>query len=72
MLRERGEVNSAYERTGLIKEEMDVLADKLEDEIDMLNEKYDIDRYEIETTILKPRKTDIDVELCAIVWRVAL
>lgn len=72
VLRERGEVNSAYERTGLIKEEMDVLADKLEDEIDMLNEKYDIDRYEIETTILKPRKTDIDVELCAIVWRVAL
>ena len=32
-------------------------------------EKYNIDRCEIETFKIKPRKTDIDVENCVLVWR---
>jgi hypothetical protein len=43
---------------------------ELEDKIDVLNEKHNVDNCEIETFAIKPRKTDIDVESCALVWRV--
>jgi len=42
----------------------------MEDKIDELNEKYSVDNCEIATFSIKPRKTDIDVEICAVVWRV--
>jgi len=43
---------------------------ELEDKIDALNEKFDVENYEIEEFKIKPRKTDIDVALCAVVWRI--
>ncbi|MDQ1326063.1 MAG: hypothetical protein QG564_1188, partial [Campylobacterota bacterium] len=70
ILKERGEMNSAHQKAESAKEEMDALASELEGKIDTLSEKYNIDQYEIETTPIKPRKTDIDVELCALVWRI--
>jgi hypothetical protein len=69
IFKERGEMKSAHERAELIKEEINALEREFEDKADVLNEKYHIDRYGIETVALKPRKTDIDIELCAIVWR---
>jgi hypothetical protein len=53
-----------------IEEEIEALEYELEDKIDALNEKYNADNCEIDTFIIKPRKTDIDVEICAVVWRV--
>jgi hypothetical protein len=46
-----------------------MLNDELEEKIDALNDKYDIGQYEVEDFKIKPRRTDIDVERCAIVWR---
>ena len=69
ILKERGEMNSAHERAELIKEEIDALESEFEDKADVLNDKYHIDQCGIEVVALKPRKTDIDIELCAIVWR---
>ncbi len=70
VLKERGEMGRAEERMLAIEEEIEALEYELEDKIDALNEKYNADNCEIETFSIKPRKTDIDVELCAIVWRV--
>ncbi|MCO4845071.1 MAG: ATP-binding protein [Sulfurovum sp.] len=70
ILKERGEMSRAEERMVSIEEEIEALEYELEDKIDVLNEKYNTDNCEIETFSIKPRKTDIDVEICAVVWRV--
>ena len=70
ILKERGEMSRAEERMVNIEEEIESLEYELEDKIDVLNEKYNVDNCEIETFSIKPRKTDIDVEICAVVWRV--
>jgi len=71
ILKERGEMSRAEERMANIQEDIETLEYELEDTIDVLNEKYNVDNCEIETFSIKPRKTDIDVELCAVVWRIS-
>jgi len=70
ILKERGDMSRAEERMAGIEEDIEALEYKLEDNIDELNEKYNVDNCEIETYTMKPRKTDIDIENCAIVWRI--
>jgi hypothetical protein len=70
ILKERGDMSRAEERVAQINEELEALEYELEDKIDELNEKYNADNCEIETFAIKPRRTDIDVESCALVWRV--
>ena len=71
ILKERGDMSRAEERMVSIQEDIEALEYELEDKIDELNEKYNVDNCEIETFSIKPRKTDVDVELCAVVWRVS-
>jgi len=61
----------AEEGMSTIEEDLEALEHELEGKIDALNEKYSADNCEIEVFHIKPRKTDIDVEMCAVVWRVA-
>jgi Skp family chaperone for outer membrane proteins len=70
IFKERGDVSRAEERMAAVQADIEALEYALEDNIDELNEKYSVDNCEIETFKVKPRKTDIDVELCAVVWRV--
>jgi hypothetical protein len=70
ILKERGDMSRAEERMVAIEDELEALEYELEDKIDALNEKYNVDNCDIETYTMKPRKTDIDVKSCAIVWRV--
>ncbi|EIF50540.1 ATP-binding protein [Sulfurovum sp. AR] len=70
ILKERREMSRAEERMVIIEEEIEALEVELEDKIDELQEKYNVDNCEIETFTIKPRKSDIDVEICAVVWRV--
>ncbi len=71
ILKERGDMSRAEERMAKIQEDIEALEYELEDTIDALNEEYNVDNCEIETFKIKPRKTDIDVKLCAVVWRVS-
>ena len=70
ILKERGDMSRAEERMVSIEEDIEALEYELEDKIDTLNEKYNVENCEIETYEVKPRKTDIDVEICAVVWRI--
>jgi len=70
VLKERGDMSRAQERLSAIQEDIEALEYELEDTIDALNEKYSVENCEIEQFTIKPRKTDIDVELCALVWRI--
>jgi lipoate-protein ligase A len=69
VLKERGDMSRAEERIVVIEEDIEALEYELEDKIDALNEQFDVENCEIEEFKIKPRKTDIDVELCALVWR---
>jgi len=69
ILKERGEMSRAQERVQKIEDDIQALSDELEDKIDQLYEKYDIDKCTIKEIKVKPRRTDIDVHNCAIVWR---
>jgi len=69
ILKERGEMSRAEERVVKVQDDIEMLNDELEEKIDALNDKYDIGQYEVEDFKIKPRRTDIDVERCAIVWR---
>ena len=71
ILKERGEMGRAEERIEMIEQQIQALEYELEDKIDALNEKYSVDNCEIETFSVKPRKSDIDVEICAVVWRIS-
>ena len=70
ILKERGDMSRAEERVAQINEDIEALEYELEDKIDVLNEKYNVDNCEIENFAIKPRRTDINVENCALVWRV--
>jgi hypothetical protein len=70
ILKERGEMSRAQERVASIEEDLEMLADEFDEKIDTLSEKYNVENCEITEFKIKPRKTDIDVESCAIVWRV--
>ena len=71
ILKERGDMSRAEERMVAIEEDIEALEYELEDKIDEINEKYNVDTCEIESYTMKPRKTDIDVEECALAWRVS-
>jgi hypothetical protein len=70
ILKERGEMSRAQERVSSIQDDIEVLSDELEEKIDRLYEKYDIEQCVISEVKIKPRRTDIDVHSCALVWRV--
>ena len=69
LLKERGDISRAQERVVQLEEALETLEYELEEKIDQIDEKYHIDNYEIENFKIRPRKTDIDVELIGIVWR---
>jgi hypothetical protein len=71
ILKERGEMSRAEERVAKVQDDIEALNDELEEKIDVLNEKYEIGSCEVESFRIKPRRTDISVESCAIVWRVS-
>ena len=70
ILKERGDVSRAEARVLKVQDDMEELEYELEEKIDQLSEKYSVESCEIETFILKARKTDIEVKSCALVWRV--
>ncbi len=70
VLKERRDMSHAQKRMDTINEAIETLEYELEDKVDLLNEKFKIENCTIEEVSLRARKTDIDVDICAIVWRV--
>ena len=70
ILKERGDMSRAEERMAKVSDDIEVLQEELEDKIDVLSDKYNIENCSIESFNIKPRRTDIDIDSCAIVWRV--
>jgi hypothetical protein len=70
VLKERSDMSRAEERVADLETSLEALEYELEDKIDLLDEKYRIENCEIERIGIRPRKSDIVIESCAIVWKV--
>ena len=69
VMKERGDVGRAKERVKKVEDDLRELEEELEDKIDDLVDDYDIDNVDIEAFQIKPRKTDIQIDDIAVVWR---
>jgi len=67
-LKERGDIGRAEEALAEIHEDIELLAEELEEKIDELSDKYDVDNVEIQDASMKPKKSDIDVEEISLIW----
>ena len=70
VLKERGDMGRAEEKVLQVQESIEALQDELDEKLDQLNDKYNVENCDIEPFSIKPRKTDIDIKSCALVWRV--
>jgi hypothetical protein len=68
-MKEKADVSRAEERVEEVKADIEALEIELEDKIDELVEDFDIEAVTIEEFAIKLRKTDIEVENIAIVWK---
>ena len=66
--KERGDIGRAEELLADIHEDIELLAEELEDKIDELSDKYDVDNINIQESSMKPKKSDIEVDELSIVW----
>ena len=66
--KERGDIGRAEEALAELHEEIELLAEELEDKIDELSLKYDVDNVIIKESAIKPRKSDIHVEELYLAW----
>ena len=69
VLKERGDVNRQEERVEKIKNDIEELEEELEDKVDDLVDKFNIDAVDIEEFAIKLRKTDIQLNDIAVVWK---
>ena len=66
--KERGDIGRAEEALADLHEEIELVAEELEDKIDELSLKYDLENVTIQESSMKPRKSDIVVEELSLIW----
>ncbi len=69
ILKERDQMSRAQQRLAQLQDDLDAMEEAFESHIDTLSEKYDVERCTIESFFIKPKKSDIDIRICALVWR---
>jgi hypothetical protein len=65
---QKGDVARAEERAEAVREDLERLNEEAEREIDELRERLDPSTFEIATTIVPPRKGEIDASEVSVVW----
>lgn len=70
-LKERGDVSRAEEKVVQVQEEIEALSLEVEEKVNAIADKYNVDNCIIESFSIKPKKTDITIEVVALVWKVA-
>ncbi len=70
VLKERGDISRAEAKLEELQERLQELENELEEKIDELSQKYSLDNYPIDTIFIKPKKSAIDINEIALLWRV--
>jgi len=68
-LKERGDLSRAEQKLEDLKEKQLDLEEQLEEKLEELNDKCSLDNYEIDTIFIKPKKSTIDTQEIALLWR---
>jgi hypothetical protein len=68
VLKERDDVKAAARAIEKVQESIDEMQEELEDKMDTLEEKFLLENYEITPLKIKPRKMDIQVDSCFLLW----
>ncbi len=71
VMKERGDISRAQAKVEELEERISELQAELEEKIDELHSDYSLDNYEIDTIFIKPKKSLIDINEVALLWRVA-
>jgi hypothetical protein len=69
VLKERGDINRAKQRVQKVEDDLRALGDELEDKIDDLMDEFDVENVAIDDFQIKPRRSDIQVNDIAVVWK---
>lgn len=69
LFKERGDVDRVEDNATMIDEEIKALDDELLVRSSEISSLFVIENYPVETVSVKPRKSDINITLCGIVWR---
>jgi len=69
ILKEKGDISRAKQRVADIHDDIENLEYELEDKIDQINDKYSLDNIILQEIKIKPKKSDIDINECALVWK---
>jgi hypothetical protein len=62
------DVRRALEDADAYEEKLEDLERKLEQEVEELTDKFDVEALELDEMLLKPRKSDIDIRHVALAW----
>ena len=65
---QKDDIRRAEDALRLLQDDMEELERELSDEIDELNEKYEVENLELDSTEIPPRKSDLKAEDTVIVW----
>ncbi len=69
LFKERGDVDRVEDNATLIDEEIKELNNELLIRTNEISSLFVIENYPIETVSIKPKKSDINITLCGVVWR---
>jgi len=72
VLKERSDLSLAEARVEELEDKIRELERELEEKIEEIDEKYSLQNYPIESFFIKPRKSLIDIDEIAILWRVEI
>ncbi|MDD5406293.1 MAG: DUF87 domain-containing protein [Sulfurovaceae bacterium] len=69
LFKENDDVNRVKERAESIQDEIKALEEELKNRADEIASLFVMENYEVESVVIKPRKSDISIAPCALVWR---
>ncbi len=69
IFRENNDTNRIEEKMEDLEDELKLLNEDFENRVDELDSLFKAENYPIETLLLKPKKSDINISLIALVWR---
>ncbi len=71
VLKDRSDISRAESKLLELQEKLEETQNELEEKIDELSYKYSLENYPIDTIFIKPRKSAIDINEIALLWRVS-
>ena len=67
-MKESGDINRAEDELEVLNQQMTGIQDKLQEELNLLQDKYDLSIEQLETLKIRPKKPNISIKLFSFLW----